>query len=536
MSAPSPPPPLPPSPSTIIDDGSSAQIPMLPPPTQRLRCNPRHAPWIIQKFGGTSLGKFAPEIVDEIVQPGITTHRIAIVCSARSTGTKAEGTTSRLLRAASATLTPGSSHHIDIVAAIRKEHITAASSILFSQDLLAKFVVDVDAECEILISFLSAAQVLNEISCKTRDTIVGAGEKLSCLFMTAVLKDRGIDAEYVNLENIIHRSVESKDLTQAFYDRVGNVIAERLLDCEDRVPVITGYFGTVPGSLLDAIGRGYTDLCAALLAVGISAAELQVWKEVDGIFTADPRKVAQAQLIPVITPEETAELTYWGSEVIHPFTMEQAIRASIPIRIKNVTKPNGSGTVICPDAFCLSSSCSDSSSTPGTPPLAGLRPSVNRPTAVTTKSNITVINVRSNRKNLSHGFLAKIFKILDDRRLTVDLISTSEVHVTMAMHTDTPMRRNAAHIAARDLEAYGSVDVIHGLTILAVVGKHMKQMVGIAGRMFQTLAESGVNIEMISQGSNEINISCVIKEQDALKAMTILHTKLFLYGQAENVS
>src|SRR6185295_14183477 len=110
-----------------------------------------------------------------------------------------------------------------------------------------------------------------------------------------------------------------------------------------------GFFGQVPGSILCSIGRGYTDLCAALIAVGIGAKELQIWKEVDGIFTADPRKVPTARLLPVITPEEAAELTYYGSEVIHPFTMNQAIRASIPIRIKNIQNPDGNGTVIFPD-------------------------------------------------------------------------------------------------------------------------------------------------------------------------------------------
>ena len=111
----------------------------------------------------------------------------------------------------------------------------------------------------------------------------------------------------------------------------------------------TGFFGPVPGSLLRQVGRGYTDLLAALLAAGLNAAELQIWKEVDGIFTADPRKVPTARLIPMISPDEAAELTYYGSEVVHPFTMEQVIRRKIPIRIKNVENPLGGGTVIHPD-------------------------------------------------------------------------------------------------------------------------------------------------------------------------------------------
>ncbi len=153
---------------------------------------------------------------------------------------------------------------------------------------------------------------------------------------------QGIDAEYVSLESVVPPYDEvDGTLGQDFYDRVSDAFAERIRQCEPRVPVVTGsptlssplllecsdkstgIFGPVPGSLLKQVGRGYTDLAAALLSAGLGASELQIWKEVDGIFTADPRKVPTARLIPVISPEESAELTYYGSEVVHPFTMEQ---------------------------------------------------------------------------------------------------------------------------------------------------------------------------------------------------------------------
>lgn len=146
--------------------------------------------------------------------------------------------------------------------------------------------------------------------------------------------EQGIDSEFVSLENIIpppgdqggidhdRNSIEGQ-LDQVFYDDLAKVVGERIRQCGNRVPVVTGFFGPVPGSLLRQVGRGYTDLLAALLAVGLGAEELQIWKEVDGIFTADPRKVPTARLISSISPEEAAELTYYGSEVVHPFTMEQ---------------------------------------------------------------------------------------------------------------------------------------------------------------------------------------------------------------------
>lgn len=227
-------------------------------------------------------------------------------------------------------------------------------------------------------------------------------------------------------------------LSQVFYDRLPLVLAQRIKQCGPRVPIITGFFGPVPGSLLNQVGRGYTDLLAALVAVGLKASELQIWKEVDGIFTADPRKVPTARLIPSITPEEAAELTYYGSEVVHPFTMEQVISRNIPIRIKNIENAKGCGTLIQPQSRPGTPNTSELRVVPPVTTLSNLAMTNNDtmkgrlPTAVTFKENIVVINITSNRKNVSHGFLARIFGILDKYGLVVDLISTSEVHVTMA--------------------------------------------------------------------------------------------------------
>lgn len=281
-----------------------------------------------------------------------------------------------------------------------------------------------------------------------------------------------------------------------------------------------GFFGVVPGSLLAQVGRGYTDLCAALCAVGLGASELQVWKEVDGIFTADPRKVPTARLLSIITPEEAAELTYYGSEVIHPFTMEQVIRAAIPIRIKNVENPSGGGTIIFPDP----PSCDDGEAVPDVDEqtrsasrtrnssTSASDPSRRGPTAVTIKDNILVLSIRSNRKTISHGFFARIFGTLDRYGIIVDLISTSEVHVSMAINGS--IRKPVLDRIAKELKVVGEVrnlgvaqlvcalttpsscsqvSVIRDMAILSLVGKHMKNMVGIAGKMFRCVSLSAVS-------------------------------------------
>ncbi|KAL4251984.1 aspartate kinase [Abortiporus biennis] len=570
------------SPSPVSSDSVQSSPPSSPdtPPILHQNSQDPNAKWLIQKFGGTSVGKFAVKIAEDIVSDYIDQHKVAIVCSARSGTTKALGTTNLLLQSASQALqssrsasgTPGtntpngpfshfsfsqpgspkarskSSPRSDTafgslamtptnqatpsfnttVDLIRSEHLNAARSAVRDPQILATLEAEIEQDCDGLRSFLFAAQVIDEISPRSKDSIVGFGERLSCKIMTAILRDRGVDAEFVSLENIIpaedgDSSFDNDTLGQDFYDRVAHLVGERIKQCGSRIPVVTGYFGPVPGSLLRQVGRGYTDLLSALLAVGVSASELQIWKEVDGIFTADPRKVPTARLIPIISPEEAAELTYYGSEVVHPFTMEQVIRRKIPIRIKNVENPKGGGTVIHPDPDIDAASATELSSStpfyqalahktgsaPGSPsfeeaagPYLG-REENKVPTAVTIKEHIFVINVNSNRKSVSHGFLAGIFGVLDRFGVVVDLISTSEVHVSMAI--EDGLQKKSLERVVKELQKSGTVSVHRDMAILSLVGKQMRHLVGIAGR------------------ANEINISCVIDGRDAVKALNLIH-------------
>ena len=333
--------------------------------------------------------------------------------------------------------------------------------------------------------------------------------------MTALLNDRGTPAQFVDLCDVIKFDTPLKALNEKFYKDLADALAQEVEACGDKVPVITGFFGNVPGGILETIGRGYTDLCAALVAVGIKAKELQVWKEVDGIFTADPRKVPTAALLPTVTPSEAAELTFYGSEVIHPFTMEQVIRARIPIRIKNVMNPRNAGTVIFPDTLedlDRRASLKDSKlfRTRASSLRNGFGPK--RPTAVTIKHNIVVLNVHSNKRTRAHGFLMNIFSILDRWHLSVDLISSSEVHVSMALHSESALLSGGGEDeykiqdqdlqgAVNDLGQLGTIDIVPDMAIVSLVGKQLKNMCGISGRFFSVLGQNNINIEMISQGT-----------------------------------
>ncbi|KAL2211999.1 aspartate kinase [Sarocladium strictum] len=497
--------------------------------------------WVVQKFGGTSVGKFPHKIARDIVKASLTRNRVVVVCSARSTGKKAEGTTSRLLavygklRAVGA-ITSNEEEQNELIQEAKtliqdicNDHVFAAEATVDDPKLKSALAEQIRAECHELIEYIHAARRFNlEINSRSKDRVISFGEKLSCLFMTSLLKDIGVDAEYVDFGDVLHYDAAAQ-LDATFYAKAVEAFVNKIESCEGRVPVVTGFFGNVPGSLIDGdIGRGYTDLCAALCAVGLKAEELQIWKEVDGIFTADPSKVPTARLLSSITPSEAAELTFYGSEVIHHLTMDQVIRAEppIPIRIKNVKNPRGNGTIVIPDpvlsaAHQLQRSRRDSAA------LEKYK-QPKRPTAVTIKDHISVINVHSNKRSISHGFFARVFRILDTHSISVDLISTSEVHVSLAIHAGSTQVEAFAR-TKQELEECGDVSVLSDMAILSLVGAQMKDMVGVAGKMFSTLGEHNVNIEMISQGASEINISCVIDARDATRAMNVLHTHLFTF-------
>ena len=452
---------------------------------------------IVQKFGGTSLGK-ADRMrgVAEIVKNSLKSVRVVLALSAMSSYVKSEGTTSKLIEAADAALAKKDFHGI---INFIEEHQLEAINELMNGKLHEQVSEQIKEELRGLKSFLGAISVIGEMSTRSQDVIIGMGEKLSACIFAGRLNSMGIDAEFVDLSLIIEK--EFKEANQEFYAYTQAQLRSRIEACGRKVPVLTGYFGFVPGGIINSIGRGYTDLTAALAAAGIGARELQIWKEVDGVFSADPRKVPEAVVLPAITPEEAAELTYYGSEVIHPFTMEQVVRAGIPIHIKNTFKPELPGTIVDPNA--------DS--------LAPAKPA----TAVTAKRGITVVNINSNRMLMAYGFMAKVFNIFEKHGIVIDLISTSEVNISITVENSGRLQT-----AIADLELLGSVSVKNDLAILSLVGRGQRHCVGLAGKMFSVLAGENINIEMISQGASEINISCVIDDQDADKALLSIHNAL----------
>ncbi|CAI0652476.1 unnamed protein product [Colletotrichum noveboracense] len=499
-------------------------------------------PWLVQKYGGTSLGKLLESICSKIIPSYLQDHNLVVVCSALSGSTKASGTTSLLLECishAEAGL-PAQAQLNKALELVRDNHVRLLEKHLVNSNGtrsdLCSDIFDttknvIIKECESLRGFLLAAQIIGELSPRARDRVIALGEKLACRVVAAYLSSKGVPAEPVILEDVVEsvfggsifeQKTALDNLGPRFYHLLGDEITRRIRECGDHVPIVTGFFGIMPDSLLKNVGRGYSDLCAAMCAVGTKATELQIWKEVDGIFTADPRKVPSARLLSTVTAEEATELTYYGSEVIHPLTMDQIRCANIPLRLKNVFNPTGAGTIIYP---------SRTPSPPLTPPTPtdekvdvkvplpsidfmlgngyhGDQKERRRPTAVTVKDSILLVNVVCNRNTKSQGFLYGVFDRLEEAGIKTDLVTTSERNVSLAFqHSE---EGSCQHQRLRvELEKFGKVVITENMSIVTVIGHKMRNMVGISAEIMSALAAAKINIFLVSQGASEINVSYV---------------------------
>ncbi|KAI0539915.1 aspartate kinase [Xylaria digitata] len=503
-------------------------------------------PWLVQKYGGTSLGKLMDTICGRIIPDHAENHKLVVVCSALSGTLKAKGTTSLLLECIALAEAGADAQQklIELICLIRDNHLAILDSILEAQAQPTFEAYDIPRltivkECEDLKKFLLAAQVVGELSPRSKDRVISLGEKLACVTIVACLASKGIHAKPVILDDVVStvfgpsaddQSAALSRLGSGFYHALAEEIAIRIRDCESAIPIVTGFFGIMPNSLIETVGRGYSDLCAAMCAVAVGATELQIWKEVDGIFTADPRKIPSAQLLPSVTADEATELTYYGSEVIHPLTMDQIREANVLLRLKNVFKPHAEGTLIDPKSASPNFEIGQVKKVIS-PPGVLLKNDFSvgrferrRPTAITVKDDVLLINVVCNRNAKSGGLLIQVFDQLERNNISVDLIATSERNVSLAVHS--PGNSSAVLRLRGELERFGQVAIAKDMSIVTIVGHKMRSQIGVANETLSALAAANVNIHLISQGASEISISLVVNAHDATTALNAIHREV----------
>jgi aspartate kinase len=276
-------------------------------------------------------------------------------------------------------------------------------------------------------------------------------------------------------------------------------LAQRIPPLLDRqVVVMGGFIASRKDGVTTTLGRGGSDFTASIVGAGIGAEEIQIWTDVDGLLTADPRMVQNVRRVKIISFEEASELAYFGARVLHPSTLLPAIEKNIPVLILNSHRPEAPGTRI----------------------VAERVPCMNVVKSISSKRNITVVNITSTRMIGAHGFLRRIFEAFEKSETSVDMVATSEVSVSATI--DKPAALEAIR---KELEQFARVNVEDNQAIICVVGDNIRYTPGVAARAFRAL--SGINIRMISQGASRLNLGFVVAGPDLERAIEALHGEFF---------
>ncbi len=358
------------------------------------------------------------------------------------------------------------------------------------------------------LRLLEAIAVLGEVTPRAYDAIASLGERMSAPLFAEVLRARDVPSEYVDAAEIIRTDANFRN-AQPNFELSASLINSRLrpLLNAETVPVVTGFIGATEDGLTTTLGRGGSDYTAALLGAALQAREVNIYTDVNGVMSADPRIVPKARTLPRLSYREVAELAYFGAKVLHPKTIRPVIERGIPLRVRNTFNPKGDDTLIVPR----------SEATPGTAK------------AVTLIRNLSLITVEGRGMLGVPGVAARTFAAVAQTDTSVVLITqaSSEQSITFAVAADAAGKVvNAleeafkAEIERRDIDRVAAVTPI---AVVTVVGAGMQHTVGVAGRLFTALGKAGVNIIAIAQGSSEVAISFAVDEADAEKAVRAVH-------------
>jgi aspartate kinase len=332
-----------------------------------------------------------------------------------------------------------------------------------------------------------------------QDQIVSYGECLSAKLLAAILSERTLPAAYVDARRCIITNADHGSATPANEETYKHTRAELSpLIAAGRIPVLGGFIGSTPDGQTTTLGRGGSDYTAALIGAGLEAREIQIWTDVNGVLTADPRVVPHARTIPRLSFAEAAELAYFGAKVLHPKTILPAVIRSIPVRICNSRDAEHPGTGVYFDAEM----------------------SPRTVKAIAHKKGITVLHITSARMLGAYGFLRTLFEVFERHRTIIDIVTTSEVSVSLSLEDTSMVDR-----IVEDLRPIAAVKVETNLAVVCIVGEELRYTSGIAARIFSTLGD--INVLLISQGASNVNLTFVVAERDVEETVRRLHASLF---------
>lgn len=448
---------------------------------------------IVMKFGGTSVADAAAlENVARIVAAHQHDAPVVVV-SAMSGVTDALLTSTRLAADQRAD---------DALQSLREtfdRHRTAAEQLLSPQlwDEFTGYLNDAATQISQLLQRTAAAP---EARRATQDAIVSFGELLSSALFAALLKHRGVNAEQIDSRHCIITNNEHTCAAPLIHETFGHTRQSLLpLIKAKTIPVVGGFVGATTNGDTTTLGRGGSDYTAALLGAALGSKEIQIWTDVTGVLTADPRVVPNAQTIERLSYSEASELAYFGAKVLHPKTIQPAIEDRIPVRICNSREPQKRGTLVGPQT----------ETSPRT-----LK-------AIAHKTGVTTVQITSARMLGAYGFLRALFEVFERHRTVVDVVTTSEVSVSLSLDDDSSLPS-----IVKELEQLGTVRVEKGRAIICVVGEGLRGTPGVAAQVFSTISD--INLTLISQGASSINVTFAIDESQVQEAVRRLHEVFFV--------
>src|SRR5438105_506862 len=338
-----------------------------------------------------------------------------------------------------------------------------------------------------------------------QDEIVAWGELLSSHLLASVLRENGVAARCVDARRLIRTDDNHGSAAPLPESSLSTRTELTPLIEAGEVPVVGGFIASAPKGATTTLGRGGSDYSAAIIGAALGAREIQIWTDVTGVLTADPRIVANARTIPVLSYQEAAELAYFGAKVLHPKTIQPAIEKNIPVRVCNSRAPAEAGTLIV----------SESTAAPQTVK------------AIAHKTGITTVQVTSARMLGAYGFLRALFEIFDRHRVAIDVVTTSEVSVSLSIDDISALPE-----LVPDLEELGTVEVEKDRTIVSIVGDGLRHTPGIAARLFSAISD--INVSMISFGSSSVNLTFMVDEANARETIERLHRVCFEDAASED--
>lgn len=443
---------------------------------------------IVLKFGGTSVqdAKAMDQALD-ITVPYLSQAPV-LVSSALS------GVTNDLVALIESVRRQDSPAADRLVTALESRHMTVLQDCAQGQ-ALEEGRLRIEAHFADLKALVKGSILLNECSPRVHDAVLAMGELLSTTILSSRCRQRGIANELLDARKLVVTDDgfgEASVLQSQTREKIRAGVNPR----KGTLLIVQGFIGATAQGVTTVLGRGGSDYSASIFGAALDAVEVQIWTDVDGIMTTDPRKVPAARSIPAITYAEAAELAFFGAKVVHPATIQPAVEKQIPVLVKNTKNPTHPGTVIWKEA-----------------PGQGLR-------AIAGRKGATLVTVSSSRMLNAYGFLRRIFEIFDRHRISVDLVATSEVSVSMTVED----KRDLGPLV-KDLGALGSVRVEAGVAILCLVGQELWKDNRLVARVFEAIPD--LPVRMISLGSSEINLSMVLRAADLDPAVAAVHKAFF---------